>query len=140
MGFVYCAYRSFEHYDEKIDPGPEPDAHEIAARVAGAMRRAYETGEPQNVMLHTVRLGADLWRQYALRFDPEHAEVAVRIGPVVDTGQVPLPGWVGGHGPLHAAGDAWADGHGPPHCVGGLAGEHGTPHCVGSLQVERARR
>ncbi len=56
------------------------------------MRKAYETGKPQNVMLHTIRLGADLWRQYAIRFAPEHNEVTVRIGPVVDTGQVPLPG------------------------------------------------
>ena len=84
--------RFFEHYDEEIDPGPEPDAGEIAERVAGAMRRAYETGKPQNVMLHTIRLGADLWRQYTIRFDPAHDEVAVRIGPIVNTSQVPLPG------------------------------------------------
>ena len=56
------------------------------------MRRAYEDRVPQNVMLHTIRLGADLWRQYAVRFDPERNEVAVRIGPVVNTGQVPFPG------------------------------------------------
>jgi len=92
MDFVYCAYRSFERYDLEIDPGPEPDAREIAERVVGAMRRAYETEKPQNIMLHTIRLGADLWRQYAIRFDPEHNEVAVRIGPIVNTGQMPLPG------------------------------------------------
>jgi membrane-bound metal-dependent hydrolase YbcI (DUF457 family) len=84
--------RFFERYTEEIDPGPEPDAREIAERVVGAMRRAYETGEPQNIMLHTIRLGADLWRQYTIRFDPEHNEVAVRIGPIVNTGQAPLPG------------------------------------------------
>jgi len=56
------------------------------------MQRAYETGKPQNIMLHTIRLEADLWRQYSIRFDPEHNEVAVRIGPVVNTGQTPLPG------------------------------------------------
>jgi len=43
-------------------------------------------------MLHTIRLGADQWRQYAICFDPERNEVAVRVGPVVSTGQVPLPG------------------------------------------------
>jgi membrane-bound metal-dependent hydrolase YbcI (DUF457 family) len=84
--------RYLERYDLEIDPGPEPDAGEIAERVAGAMRRAYETGKPQNVMLHTIRLGADLWRQYTIRFDPAHDEVAVRIGPIVNTSQVPLPG------------------------------------------------
>ena len=90
LDFKFVRY--FERYDLEIDPGPEPDAGEIAERVAGAMRRAYETGKPQNVMLHTIRLGADLWRQYTIRFDPTHDEVAVRIGPIVNTSQVPLPG------------------------------------------------
>ena len=90
LDFKFARY--FERYDDEIDPGPEPDAGEIAGRVAGAMRRAFETGEPQSVMLHTVRLGADVWRQYTVRFDAAHDEVAVRIGPIVNTGQVPLPG------------------------------------------------
>ena len=90
LDFKFARY--FERYDLEIDPGPEPDAREIAEQVVGAMRRAYETGKPQNIMLHTIRLGADLWRQYTIRFDPEQNEVAVRIGPVVNTGQVPLPG------------------------------------------------
>ena len=87
-----CHYRLFERYDLEIDPGAEPDARRIAEQVVGAMRRAYESQVPQNVMLHTIRLGADLWRQYAIRFDPERNEVAVRVGPVVNTGQVPFPG------------------------------------------------
>jgi len=90
LDFKFARY--FERYDLEIDPGPDPDAREIAEQVVGAMRRAYETGKPQNIMLHTIRLGADLWRQYTIRFDPEQNEVAVRIGPVVNTGQVPLPG------------------------------------------------
>ncbi len=89
LDFKFARY--FERYDLEIDPGPEPDAQEIAERIAGAMRKAYETGRPQNVMLHTVRLGADLWRQYVVRFDPARSEVGVRIGPVVTTGQVPFP-------------------------------------------------
>jgi membrane-bound metal-dependent hydrolase YbcI (DUF457 family) len=89
LDFKFVRY--FETYSEEIDPGPEPDARDIAERVVGTMRRAYETGQSQNVMLHTIRLGADLWRQYAVRFDPAYNEVAVRIGPIVTTGQVPLP-------------------------------------------------
>jgi hypothetical protein len=84
LDFKFVRY--FETYNLEIDPGPEPDARDIAERVVGAMRRAYETGQPQSVMLHTIRLGADQWRQYAICFDPERSEVAVR------TGQVPLPG------------------------------------------------
>ena len=90
LDFKFARY--FERYDLEIDPGPDPDARDIAEQVVGAMRRAYETRKPQNIMLHTIRLGADLWRQYTIRFDPEQNEVAVRIGPVVNTGQVPLPG------------------------------------------------
>ena len=90
--FDFKFARYFERYDLEIDPGANPNAQEIAEQVAGAMRTAYETNKPQNVMLHTIRLGADLWRQYTIRFDPEQNEVAVRIGPVVNTGQVPLPG------------------------------------------------
>ncbi|HDQ71192.1 MAG TPA: metal-dependent hydrolase [Chloroflexi bacterium] len=90
LDFKFARY--FEKYDIEIDPGPEPDVHAIAEQVVGAMRRAYETGEPQNVMLHTIRLGADLWRQYTLRFIPEQNEIGVRVGPIVNTGQSPLPG------------------------------------------------
>ena len=90
LDFKFARY--FERYDEEIDPGPHPDGREIAARLVESMRRAYESGRPQSVMLHTIRLGADLWRRYTVRFDPERNEVAVRVGPVVNTGQVPFPG------------------------------------------------
>lgn len=94
--------RYFVTHQVEIDPGPEPDAREIADRIATAMRQAYETGKPQRVMLHTIRRGADLWRRYAVRFDPGHpGAVKVRIGPLVDTGQIPLPG---SEPPLHNAG------------------------------------
>lgn len=90
LDFKFARY--FERYDVEIDPGPEPDAQQIATGLVEAMRRAYETDIPQSVMLHTIRLGADLWRQYVVRFTPQENEVAVRIGPVVNTGQVPFPG------------------------------------------------
>ena len=89
LDFRFARY--FVIYDEEIDPGPELDAREIAEQVVGTMRRAHETEKPQNIMLHTIRPGADLWRQYTIRFDPRAGEVAVRVGPIVNTGQVPLP-------------------------------------------------
>jgi membrane-bound metal-dependent hydrolase YbcI (DUF457 family) len=84
--------RYFEQYDLAIDPGPEPNADQIAEQLAAAMRQAYESGEPQRVKLHTIRLGPDAWRRYTIRFQPEQRAIAVRIGPIVDTGQAPLPG------------------------------------------------
>ncbi len=83
--------RYFERYDVAIDPGPQPNAHQVAEQLAAAMRRVYETGESQRVKLHTVRLGPDAWRRYTIRFQPEQGTIAVRVGPIVDTGQTPLP-------------------------------------------------
>jgi membrane-bound metal-dependent hydrolase YbcI (DUF457 family) len=85
--------RYLETYDVEIDPHPhdlQPQA--IAEQVAEAMRAAYDSQRPHSVMLHTARLGADLWREYSLRFDPGAGEVIVRVGPVVNTSQLPLPG------------------------------------------------
>lgn len=91
LDFKFARY--FERYDDEVDPDPnQPDPQEIAERVAAAMRAAYETGKVRNIMLHTIRMGADLWRQYIVRFDPAAGEVIVRIGPLVNTGQVPLAG------------------------------------------------
>ena len=84
--------RYLERYDAEIDPGPEPDARRIATQLAEAMERAYATGEPQDVMLHNIRLSADLWRQYTVHFDSDRDEVAVGIGPLVNGGWVPVQG------------------------------------------------
>ena len=83
--------RYLQSYDLDIDPGPDPDPRAIAEAIAGAAGEAYQTGEPRRVMLHTVRLGPDRWRRYAVRFNRQGGEVAVYIGPVVDTGQRPEP-------------------------------------------------
>lgn len=91
LDFKFARY--FERYDDEIDPDAhDPDPQAIAERVAQAMREAYETGRSRNIMLHTIRVGADLWRQYSIRFNPEQSEIVVRIGPLVNTGQVPYPG------------------------------------------------
>jgi membrane-bound metal-dependent hydrolase YbcI (DUF457 family) len=85
--------RYFERYDYVIDPDPRdirPQA--IAEQVAGAMRAAFETNSSKTLMLHTIRLGTDLWREYSLRFNPETDEVLVRVGPIVNTSQAALPG------------------------------------------------
>ena len=90
LDFRFARY--FEDYSTEIDPGPNPDPRAIVDALVGSMRKAYEAGRSQNVMLHTIHLGADLWREYAIRFDSQNQEVAVRIGPLVTTGQVPYPG------------------------------------------------
>lgn len=91
LDFKFARY--FEDYTLQIDPDPHDlDPQKIAEQIAAAMRTAHETGQPQTVMLHTIRLGPDLWREYSLRFQHETGEVIVCIGPLVSTAQAPLPG------------------------------------------------
>ena len=84
--------RYFERVDYSIDPDPAaPDPQAMAETLARAMDQAFESG-PVTVQLHTMKLSADLWRQYRVLFDTEAGEVIVRIGPLVTTAQVPYPG------------------------------------------------
>jgi membrane-bound metal-dependent hydrolase YbcI (DUF457 family) len=39
-----------------------------------------------------LKLAADLWRRYSVRIDPIRKEVTTIIGPIVTTGQAPIPG------------------------------------------------
>lgn len=90
LDFKFARY--FEKFDDEIAPAEADfDAQAIADRVAAAMRAAFDAGQPKTVQLHTLRLGGDLWRQYAVRFSPETNEVIVRSGPVVNTSQMPYP-------------------------------------------------
>jgi membrane-bound metal-dependent hydrolase YbcI (DUF457 family) len=90
LDFKFVRY--FERLSDEIAPTEASfDAQAIADRIAAAMQAAFETGQPKTVQLHTVRLGGDLWRRYAVRFSPETNEVIVRPGPAVNTSQMPYP-------------------------------------------------
>lgn len=82
--------RFLERFDIEIDLDPEhPDPKQVAEKLASAIDNAAR-GSPQNVKLHTLKLGPDLWQEYTLFFDREKKEVRVKIGPVVSTSQVPV--------------------------------------------------
>ena len=86
-------YRFFYRHDIYVDPDPQnPNPQFIADEIARGIEMARTAGRPVRVKLNTVRMGADYWRQYVVRFDADRREVEVRIGPVVNTGQVPVPG------------------------------------------------
>jgi len=90
LDFKFVRY--FERAED-VDPDPRhPDPQMIAARMAEAIDRAFKRNQPVRVRLHTMKLGPDLWRQYTVRFDEERGEVAVRIGPTVNTSQMPYAG------------------------------------------------
>jgi len=79
-------------YDGMHEPAQEPDPGEIAATVARAIERAAAEQRQVNLHVHTIRLGADLWRQYSILMDHTRGEVVVKIGPIVNTGKVPQAG------------------------------------------------
>ncbi|MCF7838946.1 MAG: metal-dependent hydrolase [Candidatus Marinimicrobia bacterium] len=86
-------YRFFYKHDVYIEPDPnDPNPQRIAEQIADAVRTAAREHRTVRVKLSTIRLGADYWQQYEVRFDPEANRVRVRFGPAVNTGQVPVPG------------------------------------------------
>ena len=84
-------YRFFYSHDIRIEPDAEQlDPQPIADAVAAAVSAAAE-GRKTTLKLSTIKMGADNWRQYRVKIDPEAGEVRVQFGPVVSTGQVPQP-------------------------------------------------
>lgn len=96
LDFKFVRY--FEKLDQEIDPAKitteagHPDPQAIAEQIAAAMNRAYEDEKRLEIQLHTLKLGADLWRQYRVTLDLTANGIGVQMGPVVTTGQVPIPG------------------------------------------------
>lgn len=86
-------YSFFSREDYEIDPDPlNPDARKIAERIGKAIEQAYDEYRLVKIKCHTIRLGADLWRQYVIKFDAEKGEVVVVINPIVTTSQIPYLG------------------------------------------------
>jgi hypothetical protein len=86
-------YRFFYKHAYYVDPDPlKPDPQAVADTLARAVRDAHTNRHSVRVKLNTVRLGADFWQQYKVEFAPDKQEVRAWFGPVVTTGQVPVPG------------------------------------------------
>ena len=84
-------YRFFYRHDMDIVPDPNaPDPQMIADGLALAVNEAHRRKRPVRAKLHTVRLGADLWQQYVVRFDVANRRVCVRLGPAVSTSRTPI--------------------------------------------------
>ena len=85
-------WKFMEKYDYVVDPDPNnPDPSKMAETIAEAIDKAYETGKPLRLKLHTMQLGPDHWRQYQVEFLTEERKIRVKIGPVVNTGKIPYP-------------------------------------------------
>lgn len=85
-------YRFFYHHDVYVEPDPlHMDPQAIAEQIADAVALSADEKREIRIKLSTIRMGADYWQQYRVKFDPEAREVRVQFGPVVNTGQVPVP-------------------------------------------------
>ena len=83
--FLTCLYQLV---NAKAVSSPD----DVAAVVAKWIEKAWKEKRAVNLHMHTIRIGADLWREYLIQFDEENQEVNVEIGRVVNTGQVPVTG------------------------------------------------
>ncbi len=84
--------RFIEEPDILIDPHPEQfEAQKIADEIAAGIDRVGETHKKQILKCNTMRLGPDWWQQYSIKFDTVQSQVIVKLGPIVNTSQLPLP-------------------------------------------------
>lgn len=84
--------RFLEEPDILIDPHPEQfEAQEIADEIAAGIDRVGKSHKKLILKCNTIRLGPDWWQQYSLKFDTQAREVIVKLGPIVNTSQLPLP-------------------------------------------------
>ena len=91
LDFKVGQFFSKADYDVETDPN-HPDPQKMAEGIGKAMDEAFETGRYVKVQLYPIRMGADLWRQYVIKFDGEKNEVTVVINQIVTTSQVPYLG------------------------------------------------
>jgi hypothetical protein len=81
-------YKFLYRYDCEITPDPDnPDPRMISEGLACVINTSFVDRKPLKVKLNTMRLGADLWRQYKVKFDVPGRRVIASIGPVVRTDQ-----------------------------------------------------
>lgn len=83
--------RFIEEPDILIDPHPEQfEAQKIADEIAAEIDIVGETHNKRILKCNTMRLGPDWWQQYSLKFDTKNGQVIVKLGPIVNTSQIPL--------------------------------------------------
>lgn len=80
------------NYDEIYEPEQMPNPTDVANAVARNIEKAWNEKRTVNLHLQTIKVGADLWREYNIWFEQDTREIVVRVGPVVTTGKVPQAG------------------------------------------------
>ena len=84
--------RFLEKPDIVIEPHPQNfEAQAIAEQIAASINQVAETKRKLILKCNTARVGVDWWQQYSIRFDLANQRVIVKLGPIVNTSQMPLP-------------------------------------------------
>jgi len=91
LDFRFAKY--LEKHDYEVDPDPyNLNPTEIARKMAEAIDEAWDENKKVQIQFHTMKMSADLWRQYKLMIDTDNKKIVCQIGPLVTTGKSPLPG------------------------------------------------
>lgn len=85
--------RYIEKHDYEAEPGiDKPDPRKVTDMMIKAIEECDRTGRTVKVKLHTMKISADLWRRYSVTIDAENKKIITKMGPLVTTGQEPMPG------------------------------------------------
>ncbi len=79
----------------EVEVSPESgelDAQKIAQTLADTMDRAWEEDREIKIQFNTLKIAADRWQRYDIKFDTDTQEVKIIFGDVVTTSQVRFPG------------------------------------------------
>jgi membrane-bound metal-dependent hydrolase YbcI (DUF457 family) len=91
LDFKFGQFMSRVDYDVDADSN-NPDPQKMAEQIGRAIDECYTTGRYVKAQLYPMRMGADLWRQYVIKFDGEKNEIVVVINEIVTTSQIPYLG------------------------------------------------
>ncbi len=82
IDFRFARYIQRHDYEVDMDEW-NIDPKLVAETLAKAIDQAASEKREVNVMLHTIKISSDQWRQYSVRFDTENKKVICDIGPII---------------------------------------------------------
>ncbi len=82
IDFRFAKY--LQRHDYEVDMVEwDLNPQKVADTLAKAIDQAHDENREVNVMLHTIKISSDQWRQYTVQFDTENKKVLCDIGPII---------------------------------------------------------
>ena len=82
IDFRFAKYLQRHDYEVDMDEW-NLNPHLVVDTLAKAIDQAHDEKREVNVMLHTIKISSDQWRQYTVRFDTKNKKVICDIGPII---------------------------------------------------------